>query len=242
MATGSSGGTLLAALALGAAIVVASLIVKSGLDDQTVALADLEATVAELGEALAAGAPSAARREPRRGRDPNQRVEIPLGDSPVRGPEKAQVTIVEYSDFRCGYCARAVPTLIQLIERYDGRVNLVYKHFPVLGGSSPDAAAAAEAARLQGKFWEMHDRIFRHQRELSDARYAQWAGELGLDVERFERDRKSEAVRARVERDQQEAMRLGVSGTPSFFINGRLLVGALPIEEFQRIIDEELKG
>src|SRR5690606_9673125 len=81
MATGSSGGTLLAALALGAAIVVASLIVKSGLDDQTVALADLEATVAELGEALAAGAPSAARREPRRGRDPNQRVEIPLGDS-----------------------------------------------------------------------------------------------------------------------------------------------------------------
>ena len=245
MAAGSSGGTVLAALVLGAAILVASLIVKSGLDEQTVALADLEATVAELGEALAdGGEPRAARREARRGPDPSQRVEIPLGDSPVRGPARADVTIVEYSDFQCPFCARVVSTLTQLIDRYDGRVNLVYKHMPLrnIHPEAAAAAAAAEAAGLQGKFWEMHDRIFRHQRELSDARYVEWARELGLDLERFERDRKSEAVQKRIMRDEEEAARLGVSGTPAFFINGRFLSGAQPIEAFQRVIDEELKG
>jgi protein-disulfide isomerase len=245
MAGSSGGGSVVAALVLGVAIVVAGLVVKDGIDDQTSVLAGVGESLAEIEGVLAGGAlrAGAGRPEPRRGPDPSQKVEIPIGDAPVRGPAKAQVTIVEYSDFQCPFCARVVPTLNQIQETYGDRVNLVYKHLPLrIHPEAPGAAAAAEAARLQGKFWEMHDKIFAGQRELSDAKYTEWAREIGLDVERFDKDRRSEQVRARIAKDEQEAERFGVSGTPAFFINGRFLSGAQPFEAFQRVIDEELKG
>jgi len=242
MATGSSGGSVVAALVLGAAIVVGALVVKSAIDEQTVVLADVQATLADLQDAVAGGGlRGAAAVQPRRP-DPSQRVEIPRGGAAVRGPENAKVSIVEYSDFQCPFCARVLPTLNRIRETYGDQVNLVYKHLPLrIHPEAQPAAAAAEAAGLQGRFWEMHDKIFANQRELSDAKYVEWARELGLDVERFERDRKSEAVRARIAKDEQEAERFGVSGTPAFFINGRFLSGAQPFEAFQRVIDEELK-
>jgi protein-disulfide isomerase len=241
---GSSGGSVVAALVLGAAIVVGSLAVKSAIDGQTAVLIGVHDSLADLQDALAGGAarPGAAR-EARRGPDPSQKVEIPIGDSPVRGPAEAEVTIVEYSDFQCPFCARVVPTLNQLREAYGDRVNLVYKHLPLrIHPEAPGAAAAAEAAGMQGKFWEMHDKIFAGQRELADAKYVEWARELGLDLERFDADRRSEAVRARIAKDEEEANRFGVSGTPAFFINGRFLSGAQPVDAFKRVIDEELKG
>jgi protein-disulfide isomerase len=245
VAGGSGGSSVVAALVLGAAVVVAGLVVKDGIDDQTAVLLGVQESMGEIEAALAGGAARAGapRPEPRREPDPAQKVEVPIGDAPVRGPAEAAVTIVEYSDFECPFCARVVPTLNQIAETYGDRVKLVYKHLPLrIHPQAQPAAAASEAARLQGRFWEMHDKIFANQRELSDEQYVQWAQELGLDVERFERDRKSEAVKARIASDEQEASRLGVGGTPAFFINGRFLSGAQPFESFQRMIDEELGG
>jgi protein-disulfide isomerase len=103
------------------------------------------------------------------------------------------------------------------------------------------AAQAAVAAGQQGKFWEMHDKIFAGQREMSSAKYDQWAKEIGLNVEQFKKDMASPKVKGLIAADQKDASSLGVSGTPAFFINGRYLSGAQPFDSFKRIIDEELK-
>jgi protein-disulfide isomerase len=120
-------------------------------------------------------------------------------------------------------------------------VQIVFKHLPLrMHSKAPAAHAATEAAHRQGKFWEMHDRIFANQKELSPAKYLEYASEMGLDVEKFKRDVVSAAVKKRVDADAQEAARLGVTGTPGFFVNGRYLSGAKPFAEFKRLIDEEL--
>ena len=120
-------------------------------------------------------------------------------------------------------------------------MQIVFKHLPLrMHSKAPAAHAATEAAHRQGKFWEMHDRIFGNQREMSPQKYLEYASEMGLDVEKFKRDVVSEAVKKRVDADAQEAARLGVTGTPGFFVNGRYLSGAKPFAEFKRLIDEEL--
>jgi protein-disulfide isomerase len=120
-------------------------------------------------------------------------------------------------------------------------VQIVFKHLPLrMHSKAPAAHAATEAAHRQGKFWEMHDRIFGNQKELSPEKYLEYASEIGLDVEKFKQDVVSEAVEKRVDADAQEAARLGVTGTPGFFVNGRFLSGAKPFAEFKRLIDEEL--
>jgi protein-disulfide isomerase len=106
---------------------------------------------------------------------------------------------------------------------------------------APAAHAAAEAALMQGKFWEMHDTIFKNQRDLSEATFERYAKELGLDVEKYKKDLASKALRTRIDGDLAQAQSLGVSGTPAFFINGRYLSGAQPISSFKRLIDEALK-
>ena len=105
---------------------------------------------------------------------------------------------------------------------------------------APAAHAAAEAANRQGKFWEMHDKIFSQQRSMSSEKFLEYAGEIGLDVEKFKKDLKSPTVQNRINGDKKEAATLGVTGTPGFFINGRFVSGAQPYETFQRYIDEEL--
>lgn len=245
MAGNSGGSSVIASIVLGTAIVVASLVVRNGLDDQSAALAGMQATLADIGAAVTGDRPrpTAAEPAPRRGPDPSQRAEIPLDGAAARGPEDAEVTIVEYSDFQCPFCARVQPTLEQIEKTYGDRVRFVYKHLPLrIHPEAPGAAAASEAAHRQGKFWEMHDRLFASQRELGDDLYRKIAQDLGLDLERFEKDRASAEVRQRVAKDEQEAQRLGVSGTPGFFINGRFLSGAQPFDAFQRVIDEELEG
>ena len=107
--------------------------------------------------------------------------------------------------------------------------------------NAPAAHAAAEAALMQGKFWEMHDLIFKNQRDLSTETFEKYAAQLGLDLEKYKKDLDSAALKKRIDGDTSQARQLGATGTPAFFINGRFLSGAQPIDSFKRLIDEMLK-
>jgi len=178
----------------------------------------------------------------RRRADSERRTTVEVDGAPAKGPEDAAVTLVEFSDFQCPFCRRVTPTLEQIRETYGDEVRLVFKHLPLtIHPKAPAAHAAAEAAHRQDRFWEMHDRIFENQGDMSEAAYRTYAEEIGLDLERFERDRRSAEVRQRVQADAAEAARLGVTGTPTFFVNGREISGAKPFAAFQRLIDAELE-
>ncbi|HUB06729.1 MAG TPA: DsbA family protein, partial [Myxococcales bacterium] len=175
--------------------------------------------------------------------DSGERLQVVIGDAPTRGPASAPVTLVEFAEFQCPFCGRVEPTLRRLRALYGDQIRLVWKNQPLpFHPNALPAAQAAVAAGLQGRFWEMHDRMFDHQQDLGEASYRAWAVELGLDLARFDRDRASPEVEATIERDEAEGKALGAGGTPTFFVNGRLLLGAQPIERFEALIDEELGG
>jgi protein-disulfide isomerase len=134
------------------------------------------------------------------------------------------------------------PTLARIYEAYPNDVRIAFKHMPLsFHKQAPEAHAAAQAAAIQGKFWEMHDKIFANQSDLNAAAYERYAGELGLDVEKFKKDSASPEVKAHIRADQSQAGKLGVSGTPGFFVNGRFLSGAQPFDSFKLLIDQALK-
>jgi protein-disulfide isomerase len=169
------------------------------------------------------------------------RVSVTEGDFPTRGPKGAPVTIVEFSDFQCPYCRAVAPTLKELEKRYGDRVRFVFRDFPL--DMHKDAARAAEAgacAREQGKFWEMHDWIFAHQGNLGAEQLKGHAGEVGLDQEAFGVCLDSRKFADLWRASSEEGGRYGVSATPTFFINGRVLSGARPLGAFSEIIDDEL--
>ena len=200
-------------------------------------LAEIQSGIEELKATKPAAAPAR-----RTGPDPNKIHQVKVGDSPVKGAAEARVTIVEFSDFQCPYCGRVSPTLTRLLEEYPDDVRIVYKHLPLSFHSNAlPAAKASAAAGRQGKFWEMHDELFLNQRALSEAKFVELAGKLGLDVERFQEDFKSAPVATEVAQDMSEARRLGVTGTPGFFVNGRFSSGAKPYESFKAMVDQELK-
>jgi protein-disulfide isomerase len=166
---------------------------------------------------------------------------VPLGDSPVRGPADAKLTVVVFSDFECPFCARFETTLDQIRGSFGDDVRVVWKHLPLpFHERALPAALAAEAARDQGRFWEMHDQLFAHREALGEAELEARARALGLDLERFRASLAAPATRARIEADLRLADSLGVHGTPSSFVNGRLLVGAQPLGAFKPILDQEL--
>jgi protein-disulfide isomerase len=239
------GPLLLAAAIVAAAIVVAGVLVQGALDRGTGelarvsrSLAELEGVVKEVGGA--ARTPTGARSGPSE-RERARRVSLRTDGAPTRGPAGAPVTIVEFGDFHCSYCERAQQTLARVQERYGDQVTLVFKHLPLRQHpDAPAAHAAAEAAHRQGRFWEMHDLLFADPRDLDREKLSGFARQLGLDVERFERDSASASVRERVEADLREAQQLGINGTPTFYVNGRLLAGAQPFEAFEGMIDQEL--
>jgi len=161
---------------------------------------------------------------------------------PARGPADAPITIIEFSDYQCPFCRRAEPTLKQVLERYEGKVRFVFRHFP-LDRIHPLARGASEAAACadqQGKFWEFHDQLFAENAQLDRAGLDTLAGKTGLDPAAFKLCMDERKTQALVEKDVQAGSAAGVSGTPAFFINGIPLRGAVPAEEFQRIIDDEL--
>lgn len=169
-------------------------------------------------------------------------VKIPTAGSPVRGPADAAVTLVEFSDFQCPYCSIAVGKLNAVLEAYPGKVKLIFKEFPLDTHSQAAlAAAAAIAAQQQGKFWQMHDALFAHRRDLSRPTILALARETGLDMKRFETDLDSAETKKTVARDLQDGDHAGVEGTPSVFVNGRKYNGSLDLPDFRKIIDGELK-
>ncbi len=171
-------------------------------------------------------------------------VEITLRpDDPVKGNPRAPVTVVVFSDFQCPFCARVEPTLQQVERAYGAKVRIAWKHKPLpFHPNAMPAALAAEAAREQGKFWPMHDKMFAAQQELSPAAYERWARELGLDLGRFKAAQASEKLKARVLEDDQLGSRLGIDGTPTMAVNGELVVGAVPFENLKAVIDRKLAG
>jgi protein-disulfide isomerase len=159
----------------------------------------------------------------------------------AKGSAKAQVTIVEFSDFQCPFCSRVLPTLDKLMKDYPDKIRVFFKHNPLpFHSDAPLAAQAAVAAELQGKFWAMHDKLFTNQQNIKRPDLEKYAKDIGLDVEKFKTDIDSPAVKKRVDEDLELGKKLGVQGTPNFFINGRPIRGAVPYEQFKSAIDDEL--
>jgi len=165
--------------------------------------------------------------------------EVPSDDGPSGN---AEVVIIEFSDFECPYCVRAYPIVTQVLEEYGDQVELDYKHFPLsFHANAKKAGEASECARDQGKFMEYHDTLF-DTKQLSVDSLKKHAADLGLDVAKFSECLDSGEKGAIVDADFEEGRQLGVGGTPTFFINGRKLVGAQPYENFKAAIDSALAG
>jgi protein-disulfide isomerase len=171
------------------------------------------------------------------------RLRVADGGRPSRGPARAPVEIIEFSDFQCPFCLKAHPTVAQVLSTYGDRVRFVYRHYPL--PNHPSAWPAAEAAACageQGKFWEYHDRLFDNQSKLGAADLKQHAAALALDTAKFDACVDTHKYKSDVDADVTAGEEAGVSGTPAFFINGRQLSGAQPFDAFKHVIDEELVG
>lgn len=195
--------------------------------DQTTAAVAQPAAAADLAQAPAQG---------------QVRLEIEEDDDPVLGPDNAPITIIEFSDFRCPYCQRfRIETLDQLLAAYPDQIRFIYRDFPVVGGF--DAAVASECADEQGEYWAYHDLLFSGEfANLSNEAFLAYGERLDLDLDSFSNCLDDEQIASEVEADAVYAAGLGVTGTPTFFVNGIPLVGAQPMEVFAQIIDAELEG
>lgn len=154
----------------------------------------------------------------------NKVWDIPDDNSPVFGNTKdPKLTIVEFTEFQCPYCSRIAPVMKELNQKYPDKIKFVYKHFPLSFHSNAKAAAAASiAAQNQGKFWEFRYALAPHSRELSDSIYIAIATEIGLDIEKFKKEMVLDsAMEARIDKDFQLGVKVGVQGTPNFYINGK---------------------
>lgn len=172
--------------------------------------------------------------------EPPERFKVTLGDAPLRGDALAPVTVVMFSDFECPFCREGYINLLELERRYRGRVRIAYKAFPLdfHSGALP-AAIAARTAQAAGRFWEFHDRIYA-DRQVDLDRLFEYARDAGIDPKLLERDLESLDFGPEVRRDIRQARRMGVTSTPTFFINGRAVAGAQPVEELSAIVDDEL--
>jgi protein-disulfide isomerase len=176
---------------------------------------------------------------------PDKTYAMPIDGDPFAGPKSAKVTIVKGFEFACPFCERVRPTLEQLEKDYGKDIKVVYKNYVVHPQVATIPAHASCAAARQGKYVEMMNLIwekgFKANRNLGADNMVQLARELGLDVKKFEADMNGEDCAKKVEADQAQLAALGTRGTPAFYINGRFLSGAQPIDRFKQIIDEELK-
>lgn len=166
------------------------------------------------------------------------RVEVSADDDPFKGPKDAPVTIVEFSDFQCPFCRRVQPTLKRLMDEYPNKIKHVFRDFP-LRNIHPEAQKASEAAQCAGdqeKFWPYHDKLFEVS-ALQVSELKQYAKDLGLHTEQFDKCLDSNKYAQEIEADLQDGQSAGVSATPAFFINGQPLSGAVPYERFKELID-----
>lgn len=173
--------------------------------------------------------------------------EIPE-DSFVLGAEDAKITLVEFGDFQCPACKGVEPILKQLMKEYQGKVKFVFRHFPLpFHKNALLASQAAEAAGEQGKFWEYHDLLYEEQGSWSEAKNSQnlfesYARKLNLDVDKFKQALEGKKFLEKVQRDKAEGESLGLRGTPTFFLNGKQVVGGYSLESFKKQIDDLLSN
>jgi len=160
-------------------------------------------------------------------------------DSPLRGSPMAPVTIYEFSDFQCPHCKMAAPHLKEIVEESNGKVKMFFKYYPLpMHPKAREAAKAAIAADKQGKFWEMHDLLFKNQDDLQTANFDDFAKEIGLDVKRFRSDMQSPETEKKIEADLAEGKAVGVDSTPSIYVNDRRFV--FPPDQLDDYVREEL--
>jgi protein-disulfide isomerase len=172
------------------------------------------------------------------------KLEVAYDPARVKGDAKAQVTIVEFADFQCPYCRKVQSTLNSLLEEYHGKVKLAYRDFP-LDALHPNARIAAEASRCageKGKFWEFHDALYSDQTKLSQPELLATAKKLGLDEKAFQACLVSGKFKPQIEQDVRDGSKVGVDGTPGFYINGVFLNGAVSAAEFEKVINTELRA
>ncbi len=174
---------------------------------------------------------------------PVERFKVAVEGNPTIGPDTAPVTIIEFSDFQCPFCKRFHDgTLQALLKKYEGKIRFAYRDFPIsaIHPFAQGAAEAAECAHAQNKFWEYHDLLFQNQDRLTRDDLIGYARQLNLDAKAFQDCYDTGQYAQEVQADLQVGQTLGITGTPTFFINGRLLVGAQPLSAFSTIIDAEL--
>jgi protein-disulfide isomerase len=168
-------------------------------------------------------------------------VKIDIGSSPVKGPENAKITIIEFSDFQCPFCKRGHDVIEEVLKAYPQEVKVAFKQLPLpFHQFAMPAAKASAAAARQGKFWEMYSKLFENQSKLNAEYFEVAAKELGLDVEKFKTDSADPAIEAQIKADMAVAEANGIQGTPGFFVNGVAVKGAYPVEHFKMIIDRHL--
>jgi protein-disulfide isomerase len=209
-------------------------------DQQRQILAKLTALDEKI-DKVAAARPAAPQQRPS-GPDPARAYDLPAGKSPFKGPADAPITIVEFSDYQCPFCARSEPLVHEALAAYPTQARLVFKHYPLtsIHPQAMPAALAAAAAQKQGKFWEMHEKLFANQRALAPEQLTQYARDIGLDMAQFEADMNSDVIKAQVQEDIALAQRSGVRGTPTIFVNGKILQQR-SLDGFKQIIDPILK-
>lgn len=174
-----------------------------------------------------------------------KRISVSVDGDPSTGPDNAPITIVEFSDYQCPFCQRwHEDTFKALMEAYPNQIRFVYRDFPLysIHPQAEPAAEAANCANAQGKFWEYHESLFSEKMDLGPQAYLTYASELGLDINAFEQCLEKNEFIAEITADFNDGSNLGVSSTPTFFINGIMIVGAQPLNIFQSIIDMELAG
>jgi protein-disulfide isomerase len=171
------------------------------------------------------------------------RLEIAVDDDAAKGPAKAPVTIVEFSDYQCPYCSRAETTVQDVLKKYGDKVRLVYRDYPLQFHPNANIAAqASECAKEQGKFWEMHNAMFADQSKLTQPQLVETAGGIGgIDKDKFKACLDTGKFKDEVQKDFEDGQKYGVTGTPTFFINGIPMVGARDVNSFAEIIDTELE-
>lgn len=199
----------------------------------------------KLSQANKAKAPAQPEKSDRPAEDDKTVWKVPVGDSPIKGNPNALVTIVEFSDFECPFCSKVGPTLAQIFKDYGDKVRVVWKDqpLPFHARALPAAALAREARAQKGDkgFFEAHDLLFENQKALKDEDLFGYAAKLGLNVDKVKAAISSKKYDEAIKLDQEIAEDFQASGTPHFFVNGRRLSGAQPVEKFKAIIDEEIK-
>lgn len=171
------------------------------------------------------------------------KVQVSADDDPSKGGKDAKVTVIEFTDYQCPFCSKVRPTVKQLLADYGDKVRYVLRDFPLeFHPAAKKAAEAAQCAGDQSKYWEYSELLWNNQKSLDIPDLKRYAGEVQLDQKKFDACLDDGKYTAEVDKDQADGSKAGVNGTPTFFINGRVLSGALPLDQFKQVIDAELAG